>query len=147
MNKAFEQNIKNLLRKKFTGFKRMGGLAGGLAGSGIGGTMGMMDAIKSDRAGEMEGLGAKEKIKAYLDKMIAPGVVGLGGGAALGIGGGEALRRMRANQHLTGLKKGIREKLLLNPKIKSGPEDILEHVVKNYPEQDALTHLKKNLLG
>ena len=148
--KQFENKIKDLLRQKFTGFKRYGAISGTLAGGGAGGTMGLVDAVKRDNAGEMEGMETKEKLKEYLKSMLVPGAAGMGAGLAAGAGAGELLRRLRVNQTMKGMQGDIAKVLKANPRIKHSPDEILERAASGYPEQNVLNHIGnkfKSILG
>lgn len=107
MNKTanFEKEIRQILKGKLKGFKTVGGISGGLLGYGIGGSKGLYDAVKADREGEMEGMEKIDKAKEYLKRIMVPGAVGLGVGAAGGAGIGAAIRNHRPGKFIKNMRK------------------------------------------
>jgi hypothetical protein len=146
-NKQFEDNIKNILREKFTGFKRFGAGTGALLGSGAGGTKGLMDAIKADDAGEMENMDKLDKTKAYLEHMLVPGLAGMGIGAGVGLAGGEGLRRLRTNQTFKGLSNEAKNIIKQEGLDSDAYEPILEDMSRNFNEKNVFSHIKEKLFG
>jgi hypothetical protein len=145
-NIAFEKSIKKLLSPKFVGFKRFGLGGGALVGGGIGGTKGLIDAVNADRSGEMEEMEGKEKALEYLKKILAPGMVGLGTGAAVGLAGGEALKRTRIGQTVKGLKADIAKSVDGMPDLEAHKNSILRDAAAGYPEQNIFEQIKERIL-
>lgn len=150
MNKTanFEKEIRQILKGKLKGFKTVGGISGGLLGYGIGGSKGLYDAVKADREGEMEGLEKIDKAKEYLKRIMVPGAIGLGVGAAGGAGIGAAIRNIRPGKFIKNMRKDFMSGPAQNiPKENHDSEfnDFLKFQADDLEETDLIKGIKKSL--
>jgi hypothetical protein len=149
LSSSFEERIRNLIHGKRSGYKTFGALTGGMIGSGIGGTKGLIDAVKSQNRGEMDELETKEKIKQYIRMMLGPGLKGLAAGGTLGMGGGALLRRRDVGMEMNKIKpklektlKGFTEKQM--PYAEKAVYDKLDKII---PKFDMMDHAIAKIKG
>lgn len=88
----FNKALFQLLKNKIKGAKTYGAITGAMGGSGVGGTVGLVNSIKDQNSGEMNELTGKEIVKRYLHNMLVGGGVGLAAGIPVGVGGGALWR-------------------------------------------------------
>lgn len=152
----FLAKIKDFLGNKMTGYKTFGAMAGASAGSGIGASYGMYQKYKDDKAGKMEGMDKKEKIKEYLKASLKPGLYGMAGGAGAGIFGGRMLRnanldkyteefarRLKRNKALTALDYDeTRSYQSFNKLMELAKGKHVEEYIKAHPEMNNPEGLK-----
>lgn len=97
-NHEFLIKLKQVIASKMKGFKRYGAATGAGAGSGVGGTVGLVKSIKDQKDGKMDEMDTRAKVKQYLINMAKPGAIGAVGGATLGTGVGALAKRHTVNK-------------------------------------------------
>ena len=102
-------DLKKLMLSKLKGYKTVGATAGAALGAGIGGTTGLIKTINKHRKGELDELDNLGKVKEYLKTIGTHGGIGLGAGALIGTGAGEAGRRWSIKDPIQGFKKTLTE--------------------------------------
>jgi hypothetical protein len=149
LNKAFEEKIKNLIHGKRSGYKTFGTITGGMLGSGIGGTKGLVDAIQSQNRGEMDNLETKEKIKQYMRMMLKPGAKGLAVGATLGLGGGQLLKNRDVGMEMNKISPKIQETLkgFSKKEMPYAEKAVYEDLEKVIPKFDMIENIVAKIKG
>jgi hypothetical protein len=151
MSPDFEKRVMDILKSKLKGHKTYGGIVGGLIGSGVGGTAGLIDTERKRQSGELDGLSTEGKVKEYLMGALKPGIAGglIGGGIGVGHG---AMDRMNTAKKIYSPHKETFEKMLapfgetsaVRPKIE---QLILDQAVHPLPESNKLTKIKEIFSG
>jgi len=126
-------DLKKVLLNKQKGYKTVGATAGAALGAGIGGTAGLIKTINKHRKGELDELDNMGKVKEYFKTIGTHGGIGLGAGALIGMGTGEAGRRWVIKDPMKDFKKDLINDI--------DPERILEAgaYMKNQAIQDLPT--------
>lgn len=126
-------DLKKVLLDKQKGYKTVGATAGAALGAGIGGTAGLIKTINKHRKGELDELDNMGKVKEYFKTIGTHGGIGLGAGALIGMGTGEAGRRWVIKDPMKDFKKDLINDI--------DPERILEAgtYMKNQAIQDLPT--------
>lgn len=147
----FEKRVMDILKNKLKGHKTYGGIVGGLLGSGVGGTAGLIDTEKKRQSGELDGLSTEGKIKKYFMGALKPGIAGglIGGGLGVGYG---ALDRINTAKKIYGPNKETFEAMLapfgeasaVRPWVE---QMILDQAVHPIPESNKLTKIKEIFSG
>lgn len=154
-NHAFEQRLKELLKDKFKGYKRYGAITGGLTGSTAGGTIGLVDTIKRQNAGEFDEMSSLEKAKAYITGVAGPAAVGLGLGATAGVPGGALLKNHSVNKTLRNMRNKIETDMVADPyfagkaegELKDLANRAMAHATVHHEGIDMMKVLKDTLTG
>jgi hypothetical protein len=149
LSKAFEDKIKNLIHGRRSGYKTFGALTGGMIGSGVGGTKGLVDAVQSQNRGEMDELDTKEKIKQYIRMMARPGLKGLALGGTLGLGGGALLKRRDVGMEMDKIRPKIQDTLkgFSKKQMPYAEKVVYEDLEKIIPKFDMVDHAISKIKG
>lgn len=163
----FENRILELLKSKLKGYKTTHAIGGGLLGSGLGGTAGLIDTERRRRNGEMDNMSTEDKVKAYLIGALKPGLAGGAIGAGLGTGVGH-LRRSNAakamyskgksldipgqskitlpsmKEHLTDSLKNFNHD---SPYVPELEKSVLDRLQGSVPEQNYMQNVKDKIFG
>jgi hypothetical protein len=147
----FEKRVMDILKSKLKGHKTYGGIVGGLLGSGVGGTAGLIDTEKKRQSGELDNLSMEGKMKEYILAALKPGIAGAAIGGGLGVGYGALDRINTAKKIYTQNRKTFKKMLApfgeasaVRPKVE---QLILDRAVHPMPESNKLTKIKEIFSG
>lgn len=141
----FEKQILKILRNNMQGYPALGAIGAGLMGSGTGGTIGLVKAVKRHNEGEMDQLDTKGKIKEYAKEILPRAGAGAAAGAGLGLAGGAGYKEFLARKVRRGLlDHDIKNKVFSDPEAREFYMDMV-----NQPEYkvNVMNALKKKMLG
>ena len=139
----FEKQILNLLKKnKLPGFKSNPAMREAMLGGGVGGAVGLADAMREDGNGNIE---EGDKASKYLKSILGYGAAGAGIGGGVGLRKGLKLQHRAAKSELAKLLPGIEKELStgVNPTLMGEARSrVLGELEKNHPGLDYETFME-----
>ena len=139
----FEKQIMNLLKKnKLTGFRSGAAAREAMMGGGVGGAVGLADAMKDDSSGNVP---ADDKMSHYLKSILGYGTAGAGVGAGFGLKKGLRLKNQAAKSHLKDLLPGIEKELAtgVDPTLMGeARKRVLKQIEEHHPAMDYETFME-----
>jgi hypothetical protein len=145
----FNKALFQLLKNKIKGAKTYGAITGAMGGSGVGGTVGLVNSIKEQNSGEMDDFTGKEIVKRYLNNMLAGGGIGLAAGIPIGVGGGALWRSGLASAQRRKISGLMNDARMENLPLSDSPEfrNVLNREMyktqKNAPDVNLLKAFSK----
>jgi hypothetical protein len=107
----FEKNVMKLLKRKASGYKGTGMLAGGLLGGGAGGLLGVANTARQQMSGELDDLSPEEKMQKYMSNAARFGTYGAAAGGGLGLLKGLGNRGKAIEQQMEHMRPFLAEQL------------------------------------
>jgi hypothetical protein len=139
----FENQILNLLKKnKLTGFKSNPAMREAMLGGGVGGAVGLADAMREDGNGNIE---EGDKASKYLKSILGYGAAGAGIGGGVGLRKGLKLQHRAAKSELAKMAPSIEKRLAMgvNPTLMGeARKDVLKRIEEHAPSLDYETFME-----
>jgi len=133
----------NLLKKnKLTGFRSGAAAREAMMGGGVGGAVGLADAMKDDSSGNVPD---DDKMSHYLKSILGYGTAGAGIGAGFGLKKGLKLKNQAAKAHLKDLLPGIEKELAVgvDPTLMGeARKRVLNQIEQHHPAMDYETFME-----
>lgn len=111
VSSEFEKNVMKLLKRKASGYKGTGMLAGGLLGGGAGGLLGVANTARQQMSGELDDLSPEEKMQKYISNASRFGVYGAAAGGGLGLLKGLGNRSKAIEQQMEHMRPFLADQL------------------------------------